>query len=56
MPTKRILLQPIDANGKVGPLLLITKTSWQTFSQNFYPFFLGMFFGVVLAICGMVAI
>lgn len=56
MPTKRILLQPIDANGKVGPLLLITKTSWQAFSQDIKPFLLGVFFGVVLAICGMVAI
>jgi len=53
MPTKRTIIQPIDASGKVASPLLVTKTEWQAFSEKAGWFVSGMLAGIGLAVCGM---
>jgi hypothetical protein len=51
LPTKRTIIQPIDASGKVSPQLLVTKTEWQAFSEKAGWFVSGLLAGWGLAFC-----
>jgi hypothetical protein len=51
MPTKRTIIQSIDASGKVASPLLVTKTQWQAFSEKAGWFLSGLLAGIGLAAC-----